>query len=100
MAGFGVYVTLQQHELAVEKCKDQVYDFFDGSGNAERALYDAEYERKMTLINDKQLRRGESSYSQSSNMRQTSILNTYGRQTSAHEMAKRISLNQSPYTKR
>merc|ERR1719500_2195956 len=55
MAGFGVYVTLQQHELAVEKCKDQVYDFFDGSGNAERALYDAEYERKMTLINDTRL---------------------------------------------
>jgi len=91
MAGFGTYVMLQQHELAVEKCKDQVYDFFDGSGNAERALYDAEYERKMTLISDKQLRRNESSYSQSSNMRQTSVLNNYGRQTSTHEMAKRIS---------
>ena len=39
MTGFIVYVLLQQHELAVEKCKDQIYDFFDGTGNAERALY-------------------------------------------------------------
>ena len=116
MTGFIVYVLLQQHELAVEKCKDQIYDFFDGTGNAERALYgtwklkrvhvtclfakmitqfktsDAEYERKMTLINDQRIQRESSNYSRTSQFRNTSVLNNHGIQSSAHEMAKRISL--------
>ena len=34
-----VYVLLKKHDIAVENCKDRIYDLFDGNGNIERQLF-------------------------------------------------------------